>query len=453
MNDKPEIEVGKLPVITKFIYTLGVLPTSYLMSMTYQEQVTWLYNYLQTQVVPLLNTESSAIQELQTLYELLRTYVNDYFDNLDVQEEINNKLDEMVQDGTLNEIINQEIFGNINQRLNLLDTKKIVLIGDSYLEGYNPDGNVTSWGTLFKQYLGLNDNQVIMSYLGGSSFGGSRPFTNLVNGLTADNDVTDVIVAGGYNDNSISASNITSGFNSFKSACNSKFPNAKIHCAMIGWSNDSSKIYNLFSTCYRYMLNCTRLGIHFMNNTQYSLHNYYQFFASDGYHPSSTGQESIARNIVNAFLTGSATMLLPYRAISLTPSGICTEITGSLNNFSNEMNNNLLQISSQGRLIFACDGTSYNTNALTDLQVADITDSYVIGSNYKMTSIPVQVIVKYTTSESTTPVFIKTMANLIFRNSKLYFNFAEVINNNYGSINIQEIQLYSFSGNFDSLFC
>ena len=52
MNDKPEIEVGKLPVITKFIYTLGVLPTSYLMSMTYQEQVTWLYNYLQTKVIP-----------------------------------------------------------------------------------------------------------------------------------------------------------------------------------------------------------------------------------------------------------------------------------------------------------------------------------------------------------------------------------------------------------------
>lgn len=116
MNDKPEIEVGKLPVITKFIYTLGVLPTSYLMSMTYQEQVTWLYNYLQTQVIPLLNTESEAIQELQTLYELLRTYVNDYFDNLDVQEEINNKLDEMVENGTFDNLVkyfkNSYLYGN-----------------------------------------------------------------------------------------------------------------------------------------------------------------------------------------------------------------------------------------------------------------------------------------------------------------------------------------------------
>ena len=130
MNEKPEIEVGKLPVITKFIYTLGVLPTSYLMSMTYQEQVTWLYNYLQTQVIPLLNTESAAIQELQNLYELLRTYVNDYFDNLDVQEEINNKIDSLVEDGTLLNIIKgyidpiyQAYENQINFQINEIDTK------------------------------------------------------------------------------------------------------------------------------------------------------------------------------------------------------------------------------------------------------------------------------------------------------------------------------------------
>ena len=121
MNEKPEIEVGKLPVITKFIYTLGVLPTSYLMSMTYQEQVTWIYNYLQTQVIPLLNTESAAIQELQNLYELLRTYVNDYFDNLDVQEEINNKLDDLVRDGTIQNILSNQyndLMTQVNNELN-----------------------------------------------------------------------------------------------------------------------------------------------------------------------------------------------------------------------------------------------------------------------------------------------------------------------------------------------
>ena len=73
MNDKPKIEVEKVPIITKFIYTLGVLPSSYLMSMTYQEQVTWLCNYIQATLIPQINEDVEAVQELQKLYELLRT--------------------------------------------------------------------------------------------------------------------------------------------------------------------------------------------------------------------------------------------------------------------------------------------------------------------------------------------------------------------------------------------
>ena len=46
-------------------------------------------------------TVENYIQEFDNLY----TYVHDYFDNLDVQEEINNKLDAMADDGTLQEIV------------------------------------------------------------------------------------------------------------------------------------------------------------------------------------------------------------------------------------------------------------------------------------------------------------------------------------------------------------
>lgn len=43
--------------------------------------------------------------------------VYSYLDNLDVQEEINQKLDDMAEDGTLAEIINQEIFETLNQQI------------------------------------------------------------------------------------------------------------------------------------------------------------------------------------------------------------------------------------------------------------------------------------------------------------------------------------------------
>ena len=74
MNDKPEIKPQILPPLTKFIYTLGVLPTSYLMSMTYQEQVTWLCNYLATQVIPAVNQNGEAVNELNKRFILLTYY-------------------------------------------------------------------------------------------------------------------------------------------------------------------------------------------------------------------------------------------------------------------------------------------------------------------------------------------------------------------------------------------
>ena len=45
------------------------------------------------------------------------TALEHYFDNLDLQDEVNNKLDEMVEDGTLAEIINQEIFGELSEQV------------------------------------------------------------------------------------------------------------------------------------------------------------------------------------------------------------------------------------------------------------------------------------------------------------------------------------------------
>lgn len=60
---------------------------------------------------------TDTVNEYINKFNELHYYVHDYFDNLDVQEEINNKLDAMVEDGTLEKIINQEIFGDIQQEI------------------------------------------------------------------------------------------------------------------------------------------------------------------------------------------------------------------------------------------------------------------------------------------------------------------------------------------------
>ena len=99
------IDVKTLSPFKKFIMTIGNLPTSYLDSMTYGELLMWFCNYLQETVIPTVNNNAEAVEELQRLYEQLHDYVENYFDNLDVQEEINAKLDKMAEDGSLTILI------------------------------------------------------------------------------------------------------------------------------------------------------------------------------------------------------------------------------------------------------------------------------------------------------------------------------------------------------------
>ena len=56
-------------------------------------------------VIEQQNITTDNTNELYRVYELLKNYVMYYFDNLDVQEEINNKLNDMARDGSLTALI------------------------------------------------------------------------------------------------------------------------------------------------------------------------------------------------------------------------------------------------------------------------------------------------------------------------------------------------------------
>lgn len=56
---------------------------------------------------------NATVKEYIDKFVALKDFVDDYFDNLDVQKEINNKLDQMVEDGVLQEIITTYIQSNV----------------------------------------------------------------------------------------------------------------------------------------------------------------------------------------------------------------------------------------------------------------------------------------------------------------------------------------------------
>ena len=127
IETKTSVDVQTLPPFKRFIMSIGALPTSYLESMSYAELLMWFCNFLQEQVIPAVNNNADAIKEIQ-----------EYLQNLDLQDEVDNKLDEMAESGQLQEIIadylnSKAVFGFDN----VASLKEATnLINGSYAETY-----------------------------------------------------------------------------------------------------------------------------------------------------------------------------------------------------------------------------------------------------------------------------------------------------------------------------
>lgn len=94
-------------IFTNYIYK--AIPLAFDDSMSYYETLCSLLDYLKT-TTEVVNNNADLIAELES-------FVNNYFNDLDVQEEINNKLDSFVTDGTFATILNQELLQDINNRV------------------------------------------------------------------------------------------------------------------------------------------------------------------------------------------------------------------------------------------------------------------------------------------------------------------------------------------------
>ena len=88
-----------------------VLPLVYDDSLSYYELLCKVVDYL-NKTMENVNSLSENFDELQSAFNTLKKYVEEYFDNLDVQEEVNKKLDEMAENGTLASLVFSKV-GNL----------------------------------------------------------------------------------------------------------------------------------------------------------------------------------------------------------------------------------------------------------------------------------------------------------------------------------------------------
>lgn len=440
------------------------------------------------------------------------TDLENYINNLDLQDEVNNKLDEMAESGELTDIIAQYLglagvlaFNTLNDlvnatnivngsicrtlgestyndgkgsyykirtitsgdvvdgvnivALNISNTliaeripnyinKKYVFMGDSYGDGYSPDGDTTSWITLLANKMNLLPSQYISTHAGGLGFSINRPdynYISLLQNLSNDNNLTDMYVCGGYNDATETEQNIIDGIEDFYELFITKFPNAKLHLGFIGWSSNSEKIIPLKNTFMAYRKACNLYDIELMNGCQYSLHNYFKYFSSDGIHPNQTGQNNITNALYNCIKYGNANI---YETEDLYIMG--DNISFSDFNLSANLSNGFISIGlNTGNNLPAINFTNAISLSANDLaEVGSFTNSLIIGTNNNYNSISLPCVINHGDGTYSNKDMIFTI-----KNGKLYVASPGASGGNYTSFNVKAIQIIELSATFDGLTC
>lgn len=239
------------------------------------------------------------------------------------REYINN-IDDTIQEQVAREVpiaINHEIqTGGFNSLLSTAHKRRVVFIGDSYGDGWTPDGTYTSWIDKVANLLYLSNADYIHVSQGGAGFfqpasEGMRNIGNMINyaysNIVNPETVTDIIIGLGYNDRNSTQETIKTGIENAIVICQQKFPQARRHLFAIGFGTDPAEQYKLKGTYTAY-----KDG--FRDYQFYNISDVLcvkSFFSSDGVHPVEAGQNAIALAIVRC-LEGSEIPNINYNDVN-----------------------------------------------------------------------------------------------------------------------------------------
>lgn len=218
-----------------------------------------------------------------------------------LQSDTYNIKDETARTGISN--VNSRINNNI---LNNQTITNLVTISDSYgvMDG------VTNFPIYMKTYLSLDNDHFYNNSYGGTGFAHAsddKTFLTLINecqnNLTEErrNNVSHVLIAGGYNDQWSNDADIITGVQNCVTAAHNIFPNAIIFIAHIGWSRNNADLVKTYRRYYEGTC-LTKYGKFVINSQNILTGN---LIGSDNVHPTSEGLQTLAKNLITGLQTGS----------------------------------------------------------------------------------------------------------------------------------------------------
>lgn len=187
-----------------------------------------------------------------------------------------------------------------------LKNRKFIFIGDSY----NTEIHHGGWGQKIISKLGLISGvNVWNTGLGGAGFGTENSFYTLLTNISATinnnikEEITDIVIAGGINDNSKSYDEIRNGIHSCEQYVATNYPNAKLWILICGWSYENDNIRANALNAYNYYNEAAKTAT--VIDKLYTIFLNPYFLESDMVHPTDNGMNNLSNIIIRALYGGN----------------------------------------------------------------------------------------------------------------------------------------------------
>lgn len=324
----------------------------------------------------------------------------------------------------------------LSNRVTKLHHKGYIFIGDSYTQGYSPDGNISN--TFVNQIINnLKITDVKISANGGASFANSdNNFLTLLKNInvTDKNSITNIVVFGGYNDYSWSKTKIITGMTNFFNYAKTNYPNAIISIGYVGFCTDSSTYNKRADSVSIYNEVSGQLGGNYLSGCEYILHNTNEM-SSDGIHPNITGHKMLASYCTTALMNGSCNPT-STESLSLVPA----------EGWTVDRPNNFIVIKNGGVLTLQIDKNTFRHAAFTfkgdetRYLIGTFNNTSIFGNDNGLTSLTVPC---YCALTGYTSNYVSFPLKITLEHKELYvstFNIGENgIGGNYMSLPVSQI--------------
>lgn len=223
----------------------------------------------------------------------------------------------------------------VGTKMNLEDRskRKLILIGDSYGDGYTPDGHETGWCDRLKNKLvncHFSADNIYINHKGGASFSNpSNDYLTLLKGVEAQvgnkKMVTDVLIGGGYNELPYGdqETKVKGCIDTLISYVQDTYPNAVVHFAPFGvaFKNRNNQFALRYKLMPAYISKACYMNQPFMLVPgAENILSFENMMSSDGIHPNAWGLECIAEHL-KGYILGTGSSAIDKRQLGVGLNG------------------------------------------------------------------------------------------------------------------------------------